>query len=126
MCDIRRVKISVSTKILHKKRPGLIPIFDSEVESQYYPRWCPSVPGRLWGDYAVALIKLVHRDMLSVASELRELQKALEENGTPLTPCRILNALTWIAKAGYEDWIVEQAFGGTERPAVVTPPGHRQ
>jgi hypothetical protein len=68
MCDIRRVKLSVSTKILHKKRAGLIPIFDSEVESQYYPRWCPSVPGRLWGDYALALIKVVHKDMLSVAS----------------------------------------------------------
>jgi hypothetical protein len=115
MCDIRRVKLSVSTKILHKKRSGLIPIFDSEVESQYYPRWCPSVPGRLWGDYALALIKVVHKDMLSVASELRDLQGELEEKGTPLTPCRILNALTWIVKAGNEKWIVEQAASATDK-----------
>lgn len=114
MCDIKRVKLSVSTKILHKKRPSLIPIFDSVVESQYYPQWCPPVPGRLWGDYAVALMKLVHKDMLSVAGELRDLQRELEEKGTPLTPCRILNALVWIVKAGNEEWIVEQALGGTK------------
>jgi hypothetical protein len=113
MCDIKRVKLSVSTKILHKKRPGMLPIFDSVVESQYYPRWCPSVRGRSWGDYAVALLKVVHRDMVSVASELRDLQHELHERGTPLAPCRILNALTWIVKSKNERWIVEQAFGGS-------------
>jgi hypothetical protein len=57
-------------------------------------------------------MKVVHKDMLSVASELRDLQRGLDEKGTPLTPCRILNALTWIVKAGNEEWIVQQAFGG--------------
>jgi Family of unknown function (DUF6308) len=113
MCGIKRVKLSVSTKILHKKRPGLIPIFDSVVESQYYPRWCPSVRGRLPGDYAIALIKVVHKDMRSLAAELLDLQGELEERGTPLTPCRILNALTWIVKTGNEEWIVEQASNTT-------------
>src|SRR5262245_21356341 len=27
MCDVERSKLAVATKILHKKRPGLIPIF---------------------------------------------------------------------------------------------------
>ena len=81
------------------------------VESQYP---IPSVRGRLWGDYGIALIKLVHKDMLNVASELRDLQRELEENGTPLTPCRILNALTWIVRSGNEEWIVEQALSVTD------------
>jgi hypothetical protein len=43
------------------------------------------------------------------ASELRDLEGELKENHTPLTPCRILNALTWIVKSKNENWIVEQA-----------------
>ena len=103
-------EVVVSTKILHKKRQGLIPIFDSFVEKQYWPRWCSSDPNRTWGEYAIALTRLVHRDMLSVANELRDLQGELQERGTPLTACRILNALTWIVKAGNEDWIVKEAL----------------
>ncbi len=112
------MKLSVSTKILHKKRPGLIPIFDSVVESQYYPQECPSVRRRLPGDYAIVLLQVVHKDMLSVASELRDLQSALAERRTPLTPCRILNALTWMVKAENEEWIVEQAASATNRNLV--------
>ena len=69
----------MATKILHKKRPGLIQIFDSMVEGHYYPTWCPSVKGRSWGDYAVALTRLVHKDMVSVADELQSLRCALKE-----------------------------------------------
>lgn len=39
MCNVRRCKLAVATKILHKKRPGLIPILDSNVESHYHPNW---------------------------------------------------------------------------------------
>lgn len=113
MIQIPRVKLSVATKILHKKRPGLIPILDNVVESHYFPRWCQPVPGRGWGEYAVALIRVIHQDMLSVAVELRELESELEEAGTPLTPCRILNILIWIARvgSGYDEWIVQPAMG---------------
>lgn len=51
MCAIRRVKLSVPTKILHKKRPSLIPIFDSEVEGQYQTL-TRSGSGLSWGDTA--------------------------------------------------------------------------
>jgi hypothetical protein len=108
MCAVKRAKLAVSTKILHKKRPGLIHIFDSVVK-KHYARLCPSVSERTWGDYAIALTRLVHKDMLSVASELRDLEGELKENHTPLTPCRILNALIWIVKSRNEKWIVEQA-----------------
>ena len=104
ICDVHRAKISVATKILHKKRPGLIPIFDSVVEGHYWPRWCPTVKGRSWGDYAVALTRLVRRDMVSVASELQDLRRALAENGTPLSGCRILNALMWAVLSNNEEW----------------------
>jgi hypothetical protein len=107
LCDIPRVSLAVSTKILHKKRPGLIPIFDRFVGAHYFPRWCPSARKLSWGGYAVDLIQLVHKDMLSVAGELRDLERELQSHGTPLTPCRILNVLTWIVKSGNQERIME-------------------
>jgi hypothetical protein len=86
MCDIKWVKLSVSTKILHKKRPGLIPIFDSVVESQYYPRWCPSVRGRLPGDYALALIKVVHKDIGVWSPNCETCRASWRNEGRPLRP----------------------------------------
>jgi hypothetical protein len=111
MCDITRCKLSVATKILHKKRPGLIPIFDSVVEGLYWPTWCPSVKDRAWGDYAVELTRWVHKDMLSVSSELRKLRDRMQKNRTPMTGCRILNVLMWAVRSENEDWLRELGKG---------------
>ncbi len=100
MCEVHRTKLGVSTKILHKKRPGLIPIFDSVVVG-HYRRLCPCPwAASDWGVVAVALTRIVHRDMLSVAGKLRELGEELATNGTPMAACRILNVLTWAEKTG--------------------------
>jgi len=105
------VTLAVGTKILHKKRPGLIPLLDRFVQSHYYPRWSPNASKPNWGSYAVDLIKMVHKDMVGVGKELRDLQSELLENKTPLTPCRILNVLTWIVKSGNESRIVKEVDG---------------
>jgi hypothetical protein len=99
MCNLHRVKVSICTKILHKKRPALLPIFDGVVEGYYWPRYCPSVRGRSYGDYVLALTACVHKDMLSVAPELRDLRNEMATNKTPLTACRILNVLTWLKRS---------------------------
>jgi hypothetical protein len=108
LCSIPRVNLSVSTKILHKKRPGLIPILNRFVEAHYYPRWYSHHAKATWGSYAVDLINMVHEDMLSVGGELRDLERELQNTKTPLTPCRILNVLTWIVKTGNEGRISDQ------------------
>jgi hypothetical protein len=115
ICHIPRSKLSVATKVLHKKRPGLIPIFDSVVES-HYRRWCPSEKGYSWGDYAVALTRWVLKDMHSVALELRALRTMLEKNGTPMTACRILNVLMWAVGSGNEEWLRELVREGEGQP----------
>ncbi len=109
MCGIRRVKLSVATKILHKKRPALIPIFDSVVESCYMPI-CDTARGRSYGDYAVALTRLVHKDMLGLAGELKGLENEMAANGTPMTALRILNVLTWAVAAGNERWLLNREW----------------
>ena len=99
MCAIHRVKLAVTTKILHKKRPALIPIFDSKVDD-YYGVLVTENNHHGWGRYCASLIKKVHADMLAVRDELQELREELDAQGTPMTPCRILNALTWIVRSG--------------------------
>ncbi len=53
----------------------------------------------------MALTLLIHRDMLSVAGELQDLRCALKENGTPMTGCRIFNALLWAVLGEHEEWL---------------------
>ena len=105
MCCVPRCKLSVATKILYKKRPGLIPIFDSLVERHYWPVWCPTRKDRSWGDYAVDLTRCFHRDLLSVATEIRELRKVMAEDKTPLSGSRILNILIWAVRSNNEQWL---------------------
>ncbi len=110
MCNLPRVKVSTCTKILHKKRPAIVPIFDGVVEGQYWPRYCPSVRGRSYGDYVLALTACVHEDMLSVAPELRDLRNEMAASNTPLTACRILNVLTWLKRSPRTAaWFVREA-----------------
>jgi hypothetical protein len=80
MCALKRVKLGIASKILHKKRPALIPIIDSRVYSYYHARvihrWRRGIS---WGDQVATLVGLFHRDMLSVESELRDLSNSMYE-----------------------------------------------
>lgn len=102
MCNVARSKLAVATKILHKKRPGLIPIFDRVVQDHYWPYLTPAYrhDSCSWGQYAIGLTHLVRADLHSVHDEIQELREALDENHTPLTGCRILNALMWAVRSG--------------------------
>jgi hypothetical protein len=112
MCKVRRVKLATATKILHKKRPSIIPILDRVVESYY---WKNRERGEYrmedWGVYAVALIKAFHQDLQSVADQINELRKWTVSNRTPLTECRILEVLMWIQLGGYAKYFLKAGDG---------------
>jgi hypothetical protein len=103
MCKVPRVKLATTTKILHKKRPSMVPIFDRVVEGHYWLKRVPNVPDQSWGDYAVTMIAAFHRDLLSVKGRLRDLTNELDAAGTPLTECRILELLMWATLADYTE-----------------------
>ena len=95
-CGIHRVALGSATKILHKKRPALIPIFDSRVHGYYCtrlprPRRCGKT-----GEHFLRLTRLFHADMLSVAQELRDLREQFTRLQKPLTASRILDHLIWV------------------------------
>ena len=95
MCGIPRVKLSTATKILHKKRPSLIPILDRIIESHYWSELKANSRDDGWGDYAVKLIGAFRRDLFGVQKQIHDLADGLAAAGTPLTECRILEVLMW-------------------------------
>jgi hypothetical protein len=109
MCRIDGIKLAKSAKILHKKRPALIPILDTVVQMYYWPKWVPSVRGRSWGDYATTMIRMIHRDLYSIGEQLREIRHGLTNRGLIVSCCRILDILIWVERTENANWFRQQA-----------------
>jgi Family of unknown function (DUF6308) len=95
ICGLRWVGLASATKILHKKRPGLIPIFDSRVHGHYCH--CKSCTIQT-GDHLLELTRSFQADMISVARDLRQLRDRFARIGKPLSPSRILDHLIWVER----------------------------
>jgi hypothetical protein len=109
MCDLPGIKLPKTAKILHKKRPSVLPVLDTVVQYNYWPTWVPSVRGRSNGDYAIALIRAFHRDMHSVAEELLAVRDVAVDMGVLLTPCRTLDLLIWVVRTNNIKWFSQRA-----------------
>jgi len=94
-CRVRRVGLAVATKILHKKRPALIPILDSVLLSYYHqafrtPRWPSGYEKR-----GVRAMKHFRADLVAVLPELQDIQRELASEGFPLSTVRTLDVIIW-------------------------------
>ena len=101
---VKGAKLAVATKILHKKRPQLLPMFDRQVLDHYrqaYPnaRWQLTM-----GPLAVQAMERFREDLLAVAGPLTHLRADLAQAGFPLTPVRLLEALIWIERSKTEPY----------------------
>lgn len=81
------------TKTLHRKRPALIPILDSVVQT-HLTKDEPPLPTP-FGERAVALVRLYKDDLDRNSRALGELQRELARRGHRLTKVRILDILIW-------------------------------
>jgi hypothetical protein len=95
--DIRGVGLSKATKALHPKRPALIPMLDSVVQS-YLTDDDPGA-GSPFGERAVALVRSYKRDLDRNGAALRAVRLELPRRGYELTEVRILDLLIWSAQA---------------------------
>ncbi len=82
------------TKVMHRKRPALIPMLDSVVEAylvrvEPVPRVIPRP------DRAVALTRIYKREMDRNRHALTELRVALAARGFELTECRLFDIFAW-------------------------------
>lgn len=102
-CWDEHVRAARVTKVLHKKRPQLIPLIDTRV-----------VIGRYYAGYRgpragvpcmMAVTRRVRKDMMTNGITLRELQGALEERDIHLTRVRLFDILLWMGyprREGYQ------------------------
>jgi len=100
MDGIPEVKLARQTKVLHKKRPALIPILDSVVAT--YLRRVDGL--RRTGDparYAVELIRSYKSELDTNLAAFRSLQKELRLRDIELTECRLLDLFLWAYSGTY-------------------------
>jgi hypothetical protein len=97
--DIRGIGFSKMTKALHRKRPALIPMLDSVVQS-YLTRDDPATRSAMsFGERASALVRSYKRDLDRNRSTLQAVQKELASREYRLTEVRILDILIWSLSA---------------------------
>ena len=110
---IEEVGLPRATKVLHKKRPALLPILDSVVEQ--YLRKVEQLPRR--GDFVAGgldLIRAYKRELDANAEALHALRAELQIRGADLTECRLLDLFLWAYSGTYTPlW---------QRPAVPGAP----
>jgi hypothetical protein len=93
--DIRGVGFSKMTKALHPKRPTLIPILDSVVQTYLMDDALEAEAP--FAERAVALVRGYKRDLDRNRAAVRAVGKGLAERGYELGEVRILDLLIWSA-----------------------------
>jgi Family of unknown function (DUF6308) len=97
--DIRGVGFSKMTKALHRKRPALIPMLDSVVQT-YLTKNDPGIHSSgSFGERATALVRSYKQDLDRNRSVLHEIQGELASRMYRLTEVRILDVLIWSRSA---------------------------
>jgi len=116
---IPEVGLPRQTKVLHKKRPALIPIMDSVLVK--YLRSVERV--RRTGDGArdaVELIRSYKRELDAALPVLQPLQHELRHRGVGLTECRLLDLFLWAYSGTYMP-LYRRAVDGGQGVSSVTP-----
>jgi hypothetical protein len=93
--DIRGVGFSKMTKALHRKRPALIPMLDSVVQT-YLEDDDPGAQAP-FGERALALVRGYKGDLDRNRAAVRAVRQKLARRGYEVTEVRILDLLIWSA-----------------------------
>jgi len=98
-CAVRYVKEAVATKILHRKRPALIPIIDSIVAAYLNDSRTCSLPRAISiGDRLVGNMRCFREQLLGCLSQITALCEMAALEHRPITPVRALEILIWTAR----------------------------
>lgn len=92
----RGVRGTILSKVLHRKRPDLVPLYDSRIFEAYTaPGAIERSPHRSWGASMTLLLRQMRADLQAEAAAFAHLETVAAAAGTPLTRLRILDVLVW-------------------------------
>ncbi|MCW2777145.1 MAG: hypothetical protein JWN17_870 [Frankiales bacterium] len=90
------VRGTILSKVLHRKRPDLVPLYDSRIfESYTAPGGLPRAQDRGWQEFMTALCTQMRDDLRGEAAAFDQLVALAEEAGAPMTRLRVLDVLVW-------------------------------
>jgi hypothetical protein len=99
----RGVRGTIVSKVLHRKRPDLVPIYDSRIFEAYTaPGVLPRTLDRSWQEFMRLLCTQMREDLRAESQSFTDLQLAAEEAGAPISKLRILDILVWRAAGSWQ------------------------
>ncbi len=98
-CAIRGVGPAVATKILHKKRPALIPIIDSVMIGYFKAEKMQTLPDSSpIGNRIVVNLRFLREQLMSCREAIESLCEQAASAHYACTPLRVLEVLIWIER----------------------------
>ena len=90
------VRGTIISKVLHRKRPDLVPLYDSRIfESYTAPGAIPRAAHRTWREFMELLCTQMRDDLRAETDAFDELVGVAGDGGALLTRLRILDILVW-------------------------------
>ncbi|GAB6897059.1 DUF6308 family protein [Kineosporia succinea] len=110
------VRMTTLSKVLHRKRPGFIPLWDGQVRACYYGTGAPVPPvqGRGSGAFAVAVATALREDLTADAETWAAVAALATEPA--ITPLRALDIVAWNLGAQGETVPVQTGSVPVPRP----------
>lgn len=94
----RGVQGTKLAKLLHRKRPALIPLYDEHIRSVYQDGAkapVPKVRGRSWQDFMALLSAAIQSDLRRNPDVWSELARLTPAESEPITTVRALDIVAW-------------------------------
>ena len=93
----RGVRGTIVSKVLHRKRPDLVPLYDSRIDAGYRTSGkLPTDPHGSWVEFMGVLCTLMRDDLQRESANFDALLSLAKERGAELTPLRVLDILVWM------------------------------
>ncbi len=90
------VRGTILSKVLHRKRPELVPLYDSRIfESYTAPGALERAAHRSWRDFMALLCAQMRADLQAEADAFAALQAVARDAGAELSRLRVLDILVW-------------------------------
>jgi hypothetical protein len=90
------VRGTIISKVLHRKRPDLVPLYDSRIfESYTAPGALERSTHRTWREFMALLCQQMRADLQTQSAAFDELVGVAGDAGALLTRLRILDILVW-------------------------------